>query len=277
MEKTMYSKPLVDKKKEELKKKIQILEQKPKLLVIQVGNNEASSSYIKGKKKACLEVGMDFSHIKLEENVTTNDLIEHVESANNDESINGILVQLPLPNHINKDVVINRIIPTKDVDGLSLLNVGKLNAGLDGLYPCTALGIINLLKFYKVEIKGKKVVVIGRSNLVGKPVASLLLKEDATVTICHSKTENLNKITNSADILICAIGKKNFIKKEHIKKGAVLIDVGITKQNKKLYGDIDFDDVYDKCKLITPVPKGVGPMTVITLLENVLKASKDTI
>lgn len=274
MNKIMYSKPLVDQKLEDLKATIDKFEKKPSLLVIQVGNDEASSVYIKSKRKACEKVGMIFSHIKLKSSSTTNELVKVIEKANQDKTINGILVQLPLPKHIDKDIVINRISPEKDVDGLTIQNIGKLAAGLKGLTPCTPKGIINLMKFYNINLEGKNIVILGRSNLVGKPIANLLLKENATITICHSKTKKLKNITTKADILICAIGEKHFINKKYIKKDAILIDVGITKEDGKLYGDINYNNVFKKCKLITPVPKGVGPMTVVTLLENVLYAYK---
>lgn len=260
--------------KNEIREELLKLEgkRKPKLSVVLVGNNPASLSYVKGKEKACTEVGFLSEVIHLDENISEIDLISKIEELNDDENVDGILVQLPLPKHLSEDNVINHIRYDKDVDGLTPINAGKLFLKQDGLVPCTPLGVIEILKRSNVSIASKNVVVIGRSKLVGLPVAKLLLDENATVTITHSKTNNLKDVCKKADILIVAIGKAKFINSEFIKDGAVVIDVGINRVDNKLVGDVDFDDVVDKVSLITPVPKGVGPMTIAMLLLNTLKA-----
>lgn len=212
-----------------------------------------------------------FEHRKFDY-IEENKLISEIEKLNNDDSVTGILVQFPLPEYLNENNIVNRISPEKDVDGLNDENMGKLFSGLESLVPCTALGIIQLLKYQNTDLKGKHVVVLGRSKLVGIPLIALLLKENATVTVCHSKTVNLKEKTNKADILIVAVGKKEFITDEYIKEGAVVVDVGINRYGNKLYGDCNFDLVYDKCKRITPVPGGVGPLTVTMLINNIVKA-----
>lgn len=273
-EKLMFSKPLIEVKEKVLSEEISNLDIKPKLLVMQVGDLAESNIYIRNKEKACSRVGINFELKKLEESVTESELILEIERANENASITGILVQMPLPSHIDSTVVINKISPKKDVDGLTYINAGKLSYNEECLTSCTPLGVINLLKYYNVDFRGKHAVIIGRSNIVGKPLANLLLKEDATVTICHSKSNNLMDITKTADILIVAIGKKQFITKDYIKENAIIVDVGISSIDGKIYGDVDLEDVIDKCSLITPMPKGVGPMTIVTLLENVLYAYK---
>lgn len=263
--------------KNELKEQIELLKREKKripfLCVVLVGNNPASLSYIKGKEKACNEIGMDSQIIHLDENTSEKELILKINELNNDEKIDGILVQMPLPSHIDENRVMESISSFKDVDGLNPYNIGKLYLKEDGMIPCTPLGIVELLKRSNIAIKSKKVVVIGRSKLVGNPVAKLLLDENATVTICHSKTENLKEIAKSADILIVAIGREKFVDKTFVKDNAVVIDVGINRNSEgKLVGDVDFDDVKEVASYITPVPKGVGPMTIAMLLSNTFKA-----
>lgn len=245
---------------------------KPHLVVIMVGNNPASLSYAKGKSKACTEVGMRFTLWQLPENISETDLIDNINEFNYKDDVDGILVQLPLPAHLNERKILETVLPTKDIDGLTTHNMGKLFLQEEGFYPCTPLGVMNLLEEMKVDLKGKNVTVIGRSMLVGLPLARLLLAKDATVTICHSKTEDLKSKCLSADVLIVAIGKAKFINHEYIKDGAYVIDVGVNRVDGHLCGDVDFEDVKDKVSAITPVPKGVGPMTIAFLLENTLKA-----
>ena len=259
--------------KEELKKQIASFEgRKPCLAVILVGDNPASLSYVKSKNKAAHEVGFDYKQIDLDEKMSEDELIAEIHKLNLDDNVDGILVQLPLPDHMDKKRVLKHIDPHKDVDGLTPYNVGKFTLGEDALIPCTPLGVMELLRKMNVEFEGKNAVVVGRSNLVGLPVARLLLNENCTVTTCHSKTKNLSEITNKADILVVAINQPRYIKKEYVKEGAYVIDVGINRVDGKLCGDVDFDDVKDKCQAITPVPKGVGPMTVTMLLKNTVEA-----
>lgn len=260
----------------ELKREIQNLKIKPELRVILVGNNPASQIYVKNKEKYASEVGIKSETIRLSEDITEEKLLKQIKKLNKDKHINGILVQLPLPSHINEFSVINAIAPEKDVDGFTIYNKGLLSIGKPALTPCTPLGIIELLKQYKVNIASKNAVVIGRSNIVGKPMAQLLLNEDATVTICHSKTKNLAEITANADILISAVGKPKFIGKKYVKKGATVIDVAMNRdtKNNRWVGDVDFDNVSKVAKFITPVPGGVGPMTIAMLLKNTVQAYK---
>lgn len=259
---------------DELKEEVSKLSVKPKLVVIQVGNNEASSVYIKQKVNMCSYVGYDFEHIKLDDNVDTDKVLEVVDRLNNDDSVSGILVQLPLPDEIDTDRVINMISPLKDVDGLTDLNKGKLFQGKDTLYSCTSYGIMELLDRYDISVVSKNVVIVGRSDLVGKPMAMMMLNRGATVTVCHSKTKNLSKITRDADILVVAVGKPNFITGDMVSEDTVIIDVGINRLENGLCGDVDFESVKDKASYITPVPGGVGPMTVAILTKNILKAYK---
>ena len=263
--------------RENLKKEISLLKKQPKLVVILIGNNSASEIYVKNKEKYANEVGIISEVIKLPNTTTENKVLSIIKKLNKNKKVNGILVQLPLPKQINEFNVINAISPDKDVDGFTIYNKGLLSLDKPNLVPCTPLGIIELLKQYKVKIEGKKAVVIGRSNIVGKPMAQLLLKENATVTICHSKTKNLKDITNTADILISAVGKPNLITKNHIKENAIVIDVAMNRdtKNNRWIGDVKFDEVSKKAKLITPVPGGVGPMTIAMLLQNTLKAYKN--
>lgn len=264
--------------KAELKIKVDELKAKqkrlPRLVVVLVGDNPASMSYVKGKEKACQAIGMENELISLPVQTTQEELLDVVKQLNNDQNVDGILVQLPLPKHIDENEVLFAIDPSKDVDGFHPYNIGKMMMGVDTFLPCTPKGIMELLKRIGYEdLSGKKAVVIGRSNIVGKPVAQLLLNAHATVTIAHSRTADIKEITKEADILIVAVGKAKFVKADWVKEGAVIIDVGINRnEDQKLCGDVDFEDVKDHCSYITPVPKGVGPMTIAMLLSNTLEA-----
>lgn len=263
--------------KDELKQKVSELKEKGICLclaVIQVGNDPASSVYVGNKKKACEYIGIESLSYELPEDVTQKELVSLIESLNEREDVNGILVQLPLPEHIDEDAVIRSITPEKDVDGFHPQSVGALCIGQKGFVSCTPAGIIQLLKRSGIEIAGKECVVIGRSNIVGKPMALLLLRENGTVTVTHSRTKNLKEVTKRADILIVAVGKPKMITKEYVKEGAVVIDVGIHRnENNKLCGDVDYDDVAPVCSAITPVPGGVGPMTIAMLMQNVVESA----
>ena len=264
--------------KDELKEKVTALKDtgtEVALAVIQVGNDPASSVYVRNKKKACEYIGIRSLSYELPEETTEDALIELIEKLNKDETVNGILVQLPVPKHIDPDKIIRTISPEKDVDGFHPQNVGKLVIGEEGFVSCTPAGVIQLLKRSGIEISGKNCVVVGRSNIVGKPMAMLLLHANGTVTICHSKTRNLAEITRRADILVVAIGKADFVTGDMVKEGAVVIDVGMNRRaDGKLTGDVDFASVSAKASAITPVPGGVGPMTITMLLENTLTAAK---
>lgn len=264
--------------KDEMRVEVEKLKKEGKsccLAVIQVGNDPASSVYVSNKKKACAYIGIDSLSYELPEETTEEELLSLIDKLNMDEAVHGILCQLPLPRHINEKTILNRISPKKDVDGFHPQNVGALVVGDFGFVSCTPAGIIELLKRSNVEMEGKNCVVIGRSNIVGKPMALLMLRENATVTICHSKTKNLKEICKDADILIVAIGRPKYVNKDYIKEGAVVIDVGIHRdENNKLCGDVDYDDVVDLCSAITPVPGGVGPMTICMLMKNCLEAMK---
>lgn len=260
---------------DELKEEVSKLEEKPKLVVIQVGNNEASNVYIKQKAKMAEHIGYGYEHIKLEEDTTTDKILEIIDKLNKDDNVNGVMVQMPLPKHIDTDIIQNAVIPIKDVDGLSDMNAGLLFHNKDALYSCTPYGVMELLKRYNISLEGKNAVVVGRSNLVGKPMGMMLLNAGATVTVCHSKTKDIEKITKKADILISCVGKAKFITKDMVKKGSVVIDVGITRSEEGLCGDVDFIEVAPNTKYITPVPGGVGPMTVAMLGMNVMKAYKE--
>ncbi|EKZ3560248.1 bifunctional methylenetetrahydrofolate dehydrogenase/methenyltetrahydrofolate cyclohydrolase FolD [Listeria monocytogenes] len=248
---------------------------KPGLAVVLVGDNQASRTYVRNKQKRTEEAGMKSVLIELPENVTEEKLLSVVEELNEDKTIHGILVQLPLPEDISEEKVIDTISFDKDVDGFHPVNVGNLFIGKDSFVPCTPAGIIELIKSTGTQIEGKRAVVIGRSNIVGKPVAQLLLNENATVTIAHSRTKDLPQVAKEADILVVATGLAKFVKKDYIKPGAIVIDVGMDRdENNKLCGDVDFDDVVQEAGFITPVPGGVGPMTITMLLANTLKAAK---
>lgn len=262
--------------KDELKVKVAKLKESGKevtLAVIQVGNDPASSVYVGNKKKACEYIGIRSLAYELPEETTEVELLNLVNELNHREDVNGILVQLPLPKHINEDLIIKTISPEKDVDGFHPQSVGALSIGQKGFVSCTPAGVIQLLKRSGIEIEGKDCVVIGRSNIVGKPMALLLLRENGTVTICHSRTKDLKEVTKRADILIVAIGKPKYVTKEFVKEGAVVIDVGIHRdENNKLCGDVDFYDVIDHVSAITPVPGGVGPMTIAMLMNNCVES-----
>ena len=262
--------------KEELKEKVTRLKEEGVricLAVIQVGNDPASSVYVGNKKKACAYIGIESLAYELPEETTQEELLALIGELNGKAEVNGILVQLPLPAHIDEDAVIRAIDPKKDVDGFHPQSVGALCIGQPGFVSCTPAGIIQLLRRSGVEIAGKECVVIGRSNIVGKPMALLLLRENATVTVAHSKTRNLQEVTRRADILIVAVGKPRMITREYVKEGAVVIDVGVHRnENNKLCGDVDYEDVAPVCSAITPVPGGVGPMTIAMLMNNCVEA-----
>ena len=249
----------------------------PGLATVLVGEDPASAVYVRNKNKICGEIGFQSFWQNLPAETTEAQLLDLINELNENDEVNGILVQLPLPDHIDEEKVLLSIDPEKDVDGFHPINVGKLAIGNALLTPCTPTGIIALLDYYGIEIAGKHAVVLGRSNIVGKPVAHLLLQRHATVTICHSKTRNLKEVTLQADILIAAVGRPHFVGSEMVKEGAVVIDVGINRVDGKLIGDVEFDPVAEKAGFITPVPGGVGPMTIALLMENTLKAFKATL
>ncbi|MEF9941384.1 MAG: bifunctional methylenetetrahydrofolate dehydrogenase/methenyltetrahydrofolate cyclohydrolase FolD [Lachnospiraceae bacterium] len=263
--------------KEELKERVFKMKEQGKsvcLAVIQVGNDPASSIYVRNKKKACEYIGIESMVYQLPEETTQDELLKKIEVLNFDETVDGILVQSPLPRHINELDIVKAISVYKDVDGMHPESLGNLCSGVKGFLSCTPLGIIELLKRYQIPIAEKECVVIGRSNMVGKPIALLLLRENATVTIAHSATKNLKEVCKRADILVVAIGRPQYITSEYIKKGAVVIDVGMNRDaNQKLCGDVDFEDVVDKTSAITPVPGGVGPMTIAMLMFNCIEAA----
>lgn len=244
----------------------------PKLVVLLVGDNPASVTYVRNKEKACLRVGFESEVIRMSADVQTEDVLKVINQLNQDITVDGILVQLPIPKHLDVNRIIESLDPKKDVDGLHSINIAKLYANQEGFVPCTPRGIMTLLKHYKIEISGKHAVVIGRSALVGRPVAQLLLNENATVTVCHSKTRNLEKITQMADIVVVAIGQERFLKSNFITHADAIIDVGINRINDILVGDVDYESLIDKVDYMTPVPGGVGPMTIVSLLENTLNA-----
>jgi len=247
----------------------------PGLAAVLVGDDSASEIYVRNKRKACEKVGIYSEEHKLPAETTEEELLELVNKLNNDDKIHGILVQLPLPDHINETNILRNVSPLKDVDGFHPENVGRLVEGNPRFIPCTPYGIIKMLDYYNIEIKGAEAVVVGRSNIVGKPVGILLLHRHATVTTCHSRTKNLGEVTRRADILVAAIGRPNFITADMVKDGAVVIDVGINRNDEgKLTGDVDFANLSDKVSYITPVPGGVGPMTITMLLWNTLESAK---
>ena len=247
----------------------------PTLAVVLVGEDKASQTYVRAKEKACNEYGIKSVAHRLSENTTQNELLALINVLNLDDSIHGILVQLPLPKHIDTNVVLAAIDPRKDVDGFHAVNVGKLVSGLEGFVPCTPLGVMEILKEYGIDVAGLNAVVIGRSNIVGKPMANLLLNASATVTVTHSKTKNLKEICKNADLIVAAIGRPFFLKADMVKDGAVVVDVGINRlDDGRLVGDVDFDEVAPKCSYITPVPGGVGPMTIAMLLNNTILAAQ---
>lgn len=271
-------KELSQEKRTEMKNDVEALKAKgvtPGLAVIIVGEDPASQTYVRGKQRACEEVGIHSLLIELEEDTKEEDLLAKIDELNVDETIDGILVQLPLPSQINEQAVIEKISPAKDVDGFHPINIGRMMTGQECFLPCTPHGIVQMVKSQQIELEGKHVVVVGRSNIVGKPVGQLFLNENATVTYCHSKTSDLKQYTTQADILIAAAGKQHLIRGEHIKTGATVIDVGIHRlDNGKLTGDVNFDEAKQKAAYITPVPGGVGPMTITMLLHNTILSAK---
>ncbi|UOY93947.1 bifunctional methylenetetrahydrofolate dehydrogenase/methenyltetrahydrofolate cyclohydrolase FolD [Ectobacillus sp. JY-23] len=272
---------IAQKKRNEIKERVNVLKGKgitPGLAVILVGNNPASRSYVTGKGKASEEAGIYFELIEMPETITEEQLLQEIDRINEDPRIHGLLVQLPLPKHIREEAVIERISPEKDVDGFHPINIGRMMIGQDTFLPCTPHGIIELVKEKNIEISGKHVVVIGRSNIVGKPVGQLFLNEHATVTYCHSRTPNVKELAKQADILVVAIGKAKFVTADYVKEGAVVIDVGVNRlETGKLCGDVDFDEVEQVAGYITPVPKGVGPMTITMLLHNTVLSAERTV
>lgn len=257
-----------------LAEKVKALDKVPTLCVIQVGDDEASNVYINQKRKMCSEIGYNFIHEKYDDSITEEELLKNIDRFNSNDNIDAILVQMPLPSGINEKNIQNAVNKYKDVDGLNDSNIVDLISGKSSLYPCTACGVISLLDKYGVILEGSNVVIVGRSSLVGMPLFHMLENRNATVTLCHSKTRNLQSITKNADIIISATGVKGLIKEDMVNNNAVVVDVGITRENGKLYGDVDFDNVSKKASLITPVPGGVGPMTIASLAQNVLKAYK---
>ncbi len=272
--KIIDGKTIAQKIREQIKQQVSSMKVKPGLAVVRVGNDPASIVYVNSKEKACMQAGFYSEKYELKEEIEESDLLKLINKLNKDKKIHGILVQLPLPGHISQQKVLEAVSPDKDVDGFNPVNFGRLLSGNKYLYPATPKGVVRLLDEIGCKIAGKNIVVIGRSNIVGKPVAVLLLERDATVTICHSKTRNLVEECRKADILISAVGKKGLVTKEMVKKDAVVIDVGITRVDGKLFGDVDFENVKKVASWITPVPGGVGPMTIAMLLENTLVAKK---
>lgn len=247
----------------------------PGLAVILVGDDPASQSYVNMKAKACSQTGIYSTTHKMPESITEEALLQTISMMNENPNIDGILVQLPLPKHINTTAILEAISPKKDVDGFHPFNMGRVFANLDGFIPATPMGVITLLEHYKIPIEGKNVVIVGASNIVGKPLGALFLNKNATITLCHIYTQNLAEHTKKADILCVGVGKPNLITQDMVKEGAIVVDIGITKlENGKIVGDVDFDNVTPKCSYITPVPGGVGPMTIASLLQNTIKAAK---
>lgn len=257
---------------EEIKREVELLDKKPGLAVILVGEDPASKVYVNNKEKMCKKLGINSFMYKLSEDTSESELIELIEKLNNDNDVNGILLQHPVPSQINEMNAFCAISPDKDVDGFNIVNRGRLAVGEDAFVACTPLGIVYMIKHEGIDITGKHCVIIGRSNIVGKPLYELMLKENATVTVCHSKTKGLKEICKTADILVVAIGKPKFVTEDMVKDGAVVIDVGINRIEGKLIGDVDFDNVSKKASYITPVPGGVGPMTIAMLMKNIMKS-----
>ncbi len=278
MAQILDGKLIAENTRKEVKEQVEELKQNgimPKLAVIMVGNDPSSKIYVRNKSIACMDVGIEYEEYLLEDSTTMEELLNLIEKLNNDESVHGILLQSPIPKGLDINEAFKAIAPEKDVDGFNPCNVGKLCLGQDAFVSCTPYGIIKLLEEYGIEIEGKDAVVVGRSNIVGKPMMQCLLNKNATVTICHSKTIKLERATKKADILVVAIGKPRFITKDMVKEGAIVIDVGINRtEDGKLCGDVDFDEVEKIASYITPVPGGVGPMTIAMLMNNIVKAAK---
>ncbi|MBW2978194.1 bifunctional methylenetetrahydrofolate dehydrogenase/methenyltetrahydrofolate cyclohydrolase FolD [Candidatus Woesearchaeota archaeon] len=258
--------------REKVKEEVSKLEKKPGLAVILVGEDPASKVYVNIKDKKCKEVGIESYQHKLDKDASEEEVLALVDKLNKDDKITGILVQMPLPSHISSKKIMNAVLPEKDADGFHPMNIGKMMLDEKGLVPCTPRGVMKLFDYYNINLEGKEAVVIGNSVVVGNPIAQLMLKKGATVTVCHIKTKDLKMHTIKADIIVSAVGKRNLVTADMVKEGAVIIDVGIVRDQGKLYGDVDFENVKDKCSYITPVPGGVGPMTVACLLENTMIA-----
>lgn len=275
--KIIDGKMISEKLKKDIKERLLQVKRKPGLAVIRIGEDAASKIYVNLKRKMCEELGINFTEYHLDETIMQEDLLGLIHQLNANDEVTAILLQSPIPYHLNILEAFKAISPDKDVDGFNPINVGKLAIGQDSFVPCTPLGIMQMLKEYNINIEGKNCVVVGRSNIVGRPMAQLLLNANATVTVCHSKTKNLAEITKNADILVVAIGRPQYITADMVKEGATVIDVGINRipDSKKIVGDVDFENVKDKCSYITPVPGGVGPMTIITLMDNILKTVED--
>lgn len=271
----MDGKALSEKIYEKIKSDVEKLDRKPTLAVILTKDNEAGAVYVRNKQRACEKTGINSMTIEFEPNVTENEMLSKIDELNNAPEVDAILVQLPVPNHLDTEKILNRISPDKDADGFHYVNAGKMFTGqMPDSIACTPKGIIRLLDEYKIKLEGLNALVIGRSNIVGKPIAQLLLQRNATVTMAHSKTKNLSEYTKMADLIVVAIGKPKFLNGDMVKDGVVIIDVGISRVDGKLSGDVDFDSVAPKASFITPVPKGVGPMTVAMLIQNTLELSK---
>ena len=270
---TEISVKIKDQLKEEVSKIKETYPRLPKLVVILVGDNQASQTYVRNKERGCQYIGIESEILRHDASFSEIELLQEINDLNNDDTVDGILVQLPLPQHINEEKVLDAIVPSKDVDGFHPENVAKLFLGQHSLVPCTPKGMMVLLEEINYDLAGKEVVIVGRSNIVGKPVALLCLQKNATVTIAHSQTKDLKAVCSRADVLIAAIGKPKFFNHEYVKDGAVVLDVGINRdENNKLCGDVDFDDVKDKVSAITPVPGGIGPMTITMLMKNTIEA-----
>ncbi|MCI8546927.1 MAG: bifunctional methylenetetrahydrofolate dehydrogenase/methenyltetrahydrofolate cyclohydrolase FolD [Clostridia bacterium] len=275
----LKGKEVAQKTREKLKEEVITLKEKginPKLAVIMVGDDSASQIYVRNKSKVCNEIGIEFDEYLLPEKTQQKELLELIEKLNNDKTINGILLQSPIPKHLDINEAFRTISPEKDVDGFHPTNVGKLVLGQDTFISCTPFGIMKIFEDYNIDLEGKNAVVIGRSNIVGKPMSQCLLNQNATVTICHSRTKNLAEVTKQADVVVAAIGKPCFVTADMVKKDAIVIDVGINRgEDGKIKGDVDFENVKEKASYITPVPGGVGPMTIAMLMTNVVKAAKE--
>lgn len=257
-----------------LKKNLEQINRKLGIAIIQIGDDSASNIYIKNQEKLAQELDYEFKLFKFDCNINNEEVIKIIDALNNDKSIDGILLQLPIPKNLNIEMIQNRISPAKDVDGLTCTNIGKLNQNSECLLPCTASAIMSIFKYYNIKLEGAHIVILGRSNIIGRPLFNLLINNDATVTLCHSKTRNLKQITNNADIIVTATGKINLIKKDMVKDNAIIIDCGINVINGKIQGDVDIDDIKDKKCYITKVPNGVGAITVVEVFKNVYKAYK---
>ncbi len=271
-------KEIAESVRQEISKEVQQLREKnivPGLAVILVGDNQASQTYVRNKQKACEDLGMHSVLIKKPAELSQEELIQSIAELNQDDSIHGILVQLPLPGHIQEKAIIEAISPEKDVDGFHPINIGRMMTGQDAFLPCTPYGVMVMLEYIKYDLEGKHVVIVGRSNIVGKPAGQLFLNANATVTYCHSRTKDLAYYTKQADVVVAAVGKRDTITSDHIKEGAIVIDVGMNRNDEgKLCGDVAFDEVKNKASFITPVPKGVGPMTITMLMKNTVKSAQ---